>query len=1062
MSHGCSLADQVEDRVREAFSTHPRISRVTIVAPSALAGTLLRWRMQLEGRSQWPNQGQISYVTWEELWRFLARLASGIDAVGPRLQATACLASALSLSDVTTLTTSSLRAPGSKIEHLEAVEAASIAMELQGAPPSSLVSLFPRREGLFSQLGLALDVHECLRKARFSSLGTDKEILMRTRVDLLEQLRALVGAIVLVSPEPHQPIMLQETGIGSLLEVSQVPETFHEQEMLSASSAQVREKIAVLEAPSPISEVREALASLLDGAGEPWKKALLFPPGGPHGLLAVQHLRLSSVPFFAPNAQSLKGHPIGACLMEIAQRLSKDKRGFAAHAARLRQGLQQLMTSWLSVPSDDERTLATAPTEEDPEEGPKEGPPALEMQAVKAAMELLNEIEQCEALGLGEVEGELVASILEVRLGQVEISLGEVGEGLLVGPLTLARGLDLDQVALVGCNSRWYPGNIEGHWALSDEVLERAGLPERTRSARASRLMQAAREAIALARDMALVSYSRVDESGRELFTSQLVEDLFVKGEIPGSEGSRNGQHKGLSKHAGFGQDGFAASGRARPKKTVLAESLKGSGERLSSPWELDLWLSTPEGSNVGELDPRSWVARAFDEEQTGSLEDIASMQGEFFPVLSFRRSLQVRQSRSSQSLTVFSGLAPSSTSERSYQLGPLSPTRLEELIECPMRYYISRILRLEPPEQELAPGAMDLRLAGSEVHRALEEWVLKECSSPRSQQWLASMLGLEDSSESLGCGSVGDQLDRSRCGPAREQSERPTPLGLIKHVRNSLATSATPNGASQGELARIYLELARFAQLEEKNERRQRALPLAAEVVFGNTAPVDSRSLPTDPDSRKAASVVLEPLRLESHRGELYLEGRIDRVDALLDADGSPLALAVLDYKTGKGVGDSATKRFWQRVLGSPVGLQLPVYALALRPDLLCDGKRDHGGEEPVSASRVLGEMGRKKPLVFMGYWPLRELGSDPYESLELFEPETGSKLLEVLSVLSEILEEGLFVLNPGSNGEHCRKCSWNLICPVERQAQWEAVSQDVRVGRYASMYTDTQAAGS
>jgi hypothetical protein len=1053
MSDGCSLADQVMSKIQEALASDSRISRVTVVVPSALAGTILRWRMQLEGGFHKPCPGRISYLTWDELWHLLARLASGTDAVGTRLQASACLASAFSLSDISTLTTSRLTAPGSKTEHSEATAAALIAMELQGAPPSGLTSLFPSREGLFPQLRLALDVHDHLRKAGFSSLGDDKEILMKTRVDLLEQLRALVGAIVLVSPEPYQPIMLQETSIGSLLQVFQVPGTRHEQETLWASSAHVREKTAMLEAPSPVSEVREALASLLDGAGEPWTKALLFPPGSPHGLLAVQNLRLSSVPFFAPNAQLLKGHPVGACLMGIAKQLSKDKRSFAAHAARLRQEFQELITSWLSGGSGDEvGALAT---------GPKEVPVALEMQAVKAAMELLNEVEQCEALGLGKVDGELVASILEVRLGQVEISLGEVGEGLLVGPLTLARGLDLDQVALVGCNSRWYPGNIDEHWALSDEVLERAGLPERTRSARASRLIQAVREAIALARDMALVSYSRVDESGRELFASQLVEDLFGKGEIPGPEGPQEGQHGGRSEPAGLGQDSFATSGDTRPKKRILAESLKGSGERLSSPWELDLWLSARGRSSVGELDPGSWVARAFDEEQTGSSKDFASARAELFPVLSFRRSLQVRQSRSSQFLTAFSGLAPSSTSERSSRLGPLSPTRLEELIECPMRYYIARILRLDPPEHELAPGAIDLRLAGSEVHRALEEWVLKECSSPRSQQLLASMLGLEDSSGSLGCESVGDQLGRSRCGPSREQCERPTLSGLIEHIRKSLATSGTPNAASRGELARIYLELARFAQLEEKNQHCQRALPLTAEVVFADSAPGSSTRSATDPDPGKGTLVVLEALRLECPNGELVLEGRIDRVDALLDADGTPRALAVLDYKTGKGASDSATKPFWQRVLGRPVGLQLPLYALALRPDLL-HGNRDQGLEEPVSVRRVLGETGPEKLSVFMGYWPLRELGSDPYENLEPFEPETGSKLLKVLSVLSEVLEEGLFVANPGSNGAHCRKCSWNLICPVERQAQWDAVSQDARVGRYASMYTDTQAAGS
>lgn len=1054
MSDGCSLADQVMSKIQEALASDSRISRVTVVVPSALAGTILRWRMQLEGGFHKPCPGRISYLTWDELWHLLARLASGTDAVGPRLQATACLASAVWLSGLSPRRISSLRDPGSQIEHSEAMAAALIAMELQGAPPSGLASLFPRREGLFPQLRLALDVHDHLRKAGFSSLGDDKEVLMRTRVDLLEQLRALVGAIVLVSPEPHQPIMLRETSIGSSLQVFQIPGTRHDQETLLASSAHVREKTATLEAPSPVSEVREALASLLEGTGEPWKKALLFPPGSPHGLLAVQNLRLSSVPFFAPNAQLLRGHPIGACVMEIAQHLSEDKGSFAAHAARLRRGFQESVRSWLSATREDETAALNT--------GPKEVPVSLEMHAIKGAMELMNEVEQCEALGLGKVDGELVASILEVRLGQVEISLGEVGEGLLVGPLTLTRGLDLDQVALVGCNSRWYPGNIEEHWALSDEVLERAGLPERTRSARASRLMQAARETIALARDMALVSYSRVDESGRELFASQLVEDLSVKGEIPGSQGSQEGQHGGRSELAGFGQDRFATNGRVRPKKRILAESLKGSGERPSSPWELDLWLSARERSSVGELDPGSWVARAFDEEQTGSSKDFAFPHAELFPVLSFRRSLQARQSRSRQSLTTFSGLAPSSTSKRSSQLGPLSPTRLEELLECPMRYFIARILRLESPEPELAPGAIDLRLAGSEVHRVLEEWVSKECSSPRSQQVLVSMLGLEDGSGSLGCASAGNQLDRSRGGSAGSRCERPTPSELIEHIRDRLVTSGTPNAASRGELARIYLELARFAQLEEKNQHCQRALPLAAEVVFADSAPGSSTRSATDPDPGKGTLVVLEALRLERPNGALVLEGRIDRVDALLDADGTPRALAVLDYKTGKGANDSAIKRFWQRVLGSPVGLQLPLYALALRPDSLCHGNRDQGGEEPVPVRRVLGGTGHEKPSVFMGYWPLRELGSDPYENLEPFEPETGSKLLDVLSVLSEVLEEGLFVANPGSNGAHCRKCSWNLICPVERHAQWEAVSHDARVGRYASMYTDTQAAGS
>jgi len=228
-------------------------------------------------------------------------------------------------------------------------------------------------------------------------------------------------------------------------------------------------------------------------------------------------------------------------------------------------------------------------------------------------------------------------------------------------------------------------------------------------------------------------------------------------------------------------------------------------------------------------------------------------------------------------------GLAPGTSR-------PTSPTALQTWAECPFRYYLARVLRLQDVPRPEATEAISALDEGALLHAVLEEFV-RDAPPPASPDapWTADDRALLDSIVARHCDdaerrgitgrSVMWTLARRRIVATARRF-----LRVDEHVRSSLGVVPAPDGLERG---------------------------------FGtNDTP---------------------PVEVPLHGGTVVrFRGRIDRVDRSPDGRRT----VVYDYKTGG-------QRRYAGVDADPVDegrlLQLPVYALAARAR--------EGGDEAIAA---------------------------------------------------------------------------------------------------------------
>ena len=195
-----------------------------------------------------------------------------------------------------------------------------------------------------------------------------------------------------------------------------------------------------------------------------------------------------------------------------------------------------------------------------------------------------------------------------------------------------------------------------------------------------------------------------------------------------------------------------------------------------------------------------------------------------------------------------------------------VSVTRLETFAACPFKHFIQYGLRPEPVE----PVTLDARSEGMFFHEALERF-LREAALPVTRELLeSSMDRMDEVTESL----ISELMDGAL-------GEDPILRARGKRLRG-IARRAARTAARQ-------LSGSKFE-------------PLAFELDFGRN----------------------RELVLKTHRGDVPVEGRIDRVDQW--NDGQHRYLRVIDYKSGNNQID-LVKLYWG------LQLQLIVYlAAALR----------------------------------------------------------------------------------------------------------------------------------
>ena len=448
---------------------------------------------------------------------------------------------------------------------------------------------------------------------------------------------------------------------------------------------------------------------------------------------------------------------------------------------------------------------------------------------------------------------------LDLELNASAGRMGRFGEGVLTGRIGDSLGTESDRVILIGMAEGIFPHN-----PLDDPLL-----PDRERKAAGD--------------DLALLS-DRVDDQHRHLLealaAARLSTMIYARGD------SRSGTEQYPSRWL---LD--TASARAgRPVDSTSLETLAGAAsdwfEHVPSFTGRVIDADFPANDQEFRLQALVQSGRS---NSSGSPKPATDAAIDVFaddPIAA--RGAELVAARASDAFTRFDGnLAGIGTAE--LLADALSPTSLETWADCPMRYLLRHILRVqtvEQPEELLEISALE---KGSLIHEALEEFMQEQLRDgavpPPNQAW--------DPQQRVRLQEIG----LAKCQAAEAEGLTGAPV-YWRHQQR-----------------RILADLDRF--LHEDNQQRQEhgATPIASELDFGT----------------RQGELAPVPVALPGNR-EVRFKGRADRVDR---SDHS--GLVVTDYKTGsanrfRGLDESRRdKDDWDPVERG-TRLQLPVYGLAAR----------------------------------------------------------------------------------------------------------------------------------
>ena len=469
---------------------------------------------------------------------------------------------------------------------------------------------------------------------------------------------------------------------------------------------------------------------------------------------------------------------------------------------------------------------------------------------------------------------------LDADLGRT----GKLGQGVLVGPVSSALGLDLDLVVITGLAEGSYPSLVREDPLLPGDELAEAGTALPSAADRLSGQHRNFLAALAGAR-CRVVGAPRGDLRK----TTQRVPSrwlLDVAAELIGSPVrlASNGldacrPHPWMQVVASFagGIAGLQAVGGRTEVETEPVGQLTlelGSDRQLPPVTEQELRLAALPARGRSRLQR---VVAAAD------------------PVLG--AGLRLQAARDSDRFTEYDGNLAGLAVPRPSDGGVVSPTQLEEWAKCPFKYFMHRVLGVQErddPEDVLELSPMD---KGTLIHLALELFLLDVLGRPEHAQPHPDRPWTDADEAAM----------RTAFRQACEQ------FAAAHRVGPALLWTR--------EQRRAQAEVLRF--LDHDHERRQtnRARPAAAELRFG----FDD------------ADIGLVTLDLDDGR-TVSFRGSIDRVDR--GDDGS---LYVVDYKTGKSKAFKAITQEDPTATASK--LQLPVYALAAQRWATGGGLGDSAG---------------------------------------------------------------------------------------------------------------------
>jgi ATP-dependent helicase/nuclease subunit B len=361
-----------------------------------------------------------------------------------------------------------------------------------------------------------------------------------------------------------------------------------------------------------------------------------------------------------------------------------------------------------------------------------------------------------------------------------------------------------------------------------------------------------------------------------------------------------------------------------------------------------------------------------------------------------FGRRLEAIAERARGGLNRFAGHVDRAVVPDDVWSSQMSATTLESLATCPFSFFAGKILRVTPLEAPERLPVIEPRERGTLMHEVLEGFFRPFVEGHRP-------IALLD---------------------ARGRDELQS-LAAAEFTRVDAAGKAGKAIFWDIERKQILRDLIRFVEIDLERSLAQGAVPIAAELNFGDES----------------------PLVIATGAREVNFRGRIDRVDR--SAGGQ---LVVVDYKSGKSDG---YKDIAKEPLGRGRHLQLPIYAKGALAAMGASAGVLAGG--PAAAQESAPPGGRPGVPVRAEYRFVQATAGYDVVPVELT-PELDEALSGVLGTLVSTIGSGCFPPRPGvpefgASYKNCRYCDFDSVCTADRSELWERASADPRMKPYSDL---------
>lgn len=594
--------------------------------------------------------------------------------------------------------------------------------------------------------------------------------------------------------------------------------------------------------------------------------------------------------------------------------------------------------------------------------------PKAQREAVQLTEEVIDSLAAAEQVEPA-TSVEAFVEALDAALRSRRQASGRLGGGVVTGPIERIAGMRFDRLFVLGMTERSFPstpapdpilqwrGEAEGGARSADDPLDRAG-----------RRLGAERRAYLGARASArrvTLCFPRHDTELRPAYPARwlLDEVALLNGGV----------------RVGPGELRELGESPERPWLTSVPSALAPLARR---------------NGNLNLAERRA--AEAFEVVQAGgALTEAALARRADLPL---GRALQAIRARGGDRFSAFDGNLAGVARRLGLLEGgiarihAISPTGVEHYAACPFRYFLERVLEVNPtnrPEDQ-------------------EEWSI----SPIDRGSLIHAI-LDDFGKRLAADG--------RPGPGEPYAEGD--FELLETVASQHFEDVERRGQTGHRLAWLNERSAILVDLRELLERDSefragRGLqPRHFEQRFGF---IEGDAVRADSFGSAAARGDIPPQRgwspaeVELADGtRVRLRGVIDRVD-----EGGDLVY-ITDYKTGTALSPQA---FQEDPVVAGTKLQLAVYSNAVR--------------------RQLAERGEPSNRVVAAYWFVSVKGQ--FRRVEVSDPELAdARLRQVLEVVNDGLLAGAFPQVPGEEDggwgrrpawSNCRFCDYHRVCPTNR----------------------------